>query len=125
MRPRPELPPLELGARRRVSLTPPSNASWPTGLVNLMLLMMMAQSPSRLLGNLRANAPTRMPPPPEPPRPPRGRLAPHPSVQLPLGLLVLCSELHLCKLISRASPWRALLPAFPELPGNLLPVYLS
>src|SRR3954470_19670729 len=117
MRRRPELPPLELGARRRVSLTPPSNASWPTGLVNLMLLMMMAQSPSRLLGNLRANAPARIPTPPEPPRPPRGRLAPHQSV--------LCSELHLCELISRASPWPALLPTFPELPGNFLPVYLS
>src|SRR3954463_16191036 len=115
MRPRPELPRLEFGAR--VSLTPPSNASWPTGLVNLMLLVMMAQNPSRLLGSLRASAPARIPTPPGPPRPPRRKLALHQSV--------LCSELHLCPLISRTSPWPALLPPFPEPPGNFLPVYLS
>src|SRR3954468_13438749 len=114
MRPTPELPRLEFGAR--VSLTPPSNASWPTGPVTLMLLVTMAQNPRRLLGKLRANAPAKIPMPPGPPRPPRKKLA--------LRRSVLCSDPHLCPSTSRASPWPTLLHIFPELPGNFLPLHL-
>src|SRR4051812_45192529 len=89
-----------------------------------MPLVVTAQNPSRLLGKLRENAPRRMLVPLEPPRPPRRKLVSCRSARLLflllLGPLALCLELFRWLSMRRPSPWPALLPIFPELPGTFL-----